>query len=287
VTRAAFLNDPHVRKMLEWFCQQYPPSGSFTHAYRDRASGERWSCRGFHQAFTTYRWNDKSWLQNKKQLGAFRSRLRQGLSSRDRDDVFQACTAILRWGGVWANNGRYLERRRPVIIQEIEHLADVLARDHEPTQLDIRRNPSDKSTECRMNAGFVKIYSVLLDHFVIYDGRVGAALGLLTRQFCEQTGRTEVPASLRFAYGSPKEGLNPTEPKIRNPTNGNHRFPKLRNDPHQHTVQAMRASWFLRAAIESDAGPFTQGEDGFHEIAAGLFMIGYDLPPTDAIRPAG
>ena len=34
-----------------------------------------------------------------------------------------------------------------------------------------------------MNAGFVKIYSVLLDSCVIYDGRVGAALGLLVRQF--------------------------------------------------------------------------------------------------------
>ena len=39
-----------------------------------------------------------------------------------------------------------------------------------------------------MNAGFVKIYSLLCDDCVIYDGRVGAALGLLTRQFCEATG---------------------------------------------------------------------------------------------------
>ena len=44
-----------------------------------------------------------------------------------------------------------------------------------------------------MNAGFIKIYSLLCDYCLIYDGRVGAALGLLTRQFCETTGRTAIP----------------------------------------------------------------------------------------------
>ena len=44
--------------------------------------------------------------------------------------------------------------------------------------------------------------------FVIYDGRVGAALGLLTRQFCEATGHTEGPSALEFAFGTPKEARN-------------------------------------------------------------------------------
>ena len=68
-----------------------------------------------------------------------------------------------------------------------------------------------------MNAGFVKIYSLLCDDCVIYDGRVGAALGLLARQFCEATGRTEVPSALAFAFGTPKEAPNTTNAKVRNP----------------------------------------------------------------------
>ena len=46
-----------------------------------------------------------------------------------------------------------------------------------------------------MNAGFEKIYSVLLDGCVIYDGRVGAALGLLARQFCEASELPEFRGS--------------------------------------------------------------------------------------------
>ncbi len=34
-----------------------------------------------------------------------------------------------------------------------------------------------------MNSGFTKIYSLLIDIYIIYDGRVGAALGLLARQY--------------------------------------------------------------------------------------------------------
>ena len=39
----------------------------------------------------------------------------------------------------------------------------------------------------------------------------------------------------------------------------------------------MRASWFLRLALEKEPNVFSSGEEGLHELAAGLFMIGYDL----------
>ena len=62
---------------------------------------------------------------------------------------------------------------------------------------------------------------------VIYDGRVGAALGLLTRQFCEATGHTEVPSALEFAFGTPKEARNTKNTKVRDPSHGPLRFPRL------------------------------------------------------------
>src|SRR5947209_5643062 len=80
-----------------------------------------------------------------------------------------------------------------------------------------RRDPADPTSECRMNAGFVKTYSVLLDYCVIYDGRVGAALGLLVRQFCEETNRGVVASTLTFAFGAPKEHPNAPSPKLCNP----------------------------------------------------------------------
>lgn len=114
---------------------------------------------------------------------------------------------------------------------------------------------------------------------------MGAALGLLARQFCRETGRSTVPPNLAFAYGVPKEAQNRKMPKVRNPSDGDLRFPKLRPDSRFHTEHTMRANWFVRAALELNPTVFSPGEDGFHELAAGLFMVGYDLSDAqDAAR---
>ena len=42
----------------------------------------------------------------------------------------------------------------------------------------------------------------------------------------------------------------------------------------------MRANWLLRRTLEDNPGTFSEGEDGFQELAAGLFMVGYDLGPA-------
>ena len=39
----------------------------------------------------------------------------------------------------------------------------------------------------------------------------------------------------------------------------------------------MRANWFVRCAHDRNQHAFSAGEEGFHELAAGLFMVGYDL----------
>jgi hypothetical protein len=133
-----------------------------------------------------------------------------------------------------------------------------------------------------MNAGFVKIYSLLLDYCVIYDGRVGAALGLLARQFCEATGRDRVPPRLAFAVGVPREGRKALTPKKRDPSTDQFKCPRLRRDSRFHCEFTMRANWFLKATLDTHPHPFSAGEDGFHELAAALFMVGYDLSESTA-----
>jgi hypothetical protein len=113
--------------------------------------------------------------------------------------LLDCCAEILRWGGVSARNGWYLREHANIIEVELRHLSGVLTSDRTPSAIAMRREATDPETECRMNAGFVTIYSLLLDYCVIYDGRFGAALGLLARQFCEATGRDRVPPRARTA----------------------------------------------------------------------------------------
>ena len=86
-----------------------------------------------------------------------------------------------------------------------------------------------------------------------------------------------VPDCLAFAFGSPKEARNAKRRKLRDASRHGLRFPRLRSDPRFHTTQLMRANWFLRSILETGAWPGSAGEDGFHELGAGLFMVGYDL----------
>ncbi len=277
IAKEAFLADPHVEAMQPWVTARLDKASGWTHTYVDRRTGVRWSCNGLADAFRQYRWNRKPWPENKTELDGYRRDLRRAVGEEDIRGATDACERILRWGGVWAHNGSYLRRRRSVLLDELRHLRAVIDGDHTPAKSEMRRDPSTAGTECRMNAGFVKIYSLLCDHCVMYDGRVGAALGLLVRQFCEDTGRTTVPPCLAFAFGSPKEAPNARCPKLRDPGRNELRFPRLRPNPRFHTAQVMRANWFLRGVLATGAWPCSPGEDGFHELAAGLFMVGYDL----------
>ena len=36
-------------------------------------------------------------------------------------------------------------------------------------------------------------------------------------------------------------------------------------------------NWFIGRALNRNPNAFSAGEEGFHELAAGLFMVGYDL----------
>ena len=208
MTKEAFLADPHVKEMQPWVAARFDSTSGWTHKYVDRRTGKRWSCESLTDAFRQYRWNRESWRENKTKLDAYRRNLREAVGDNNVDRAADACERILRWGGLWARNGAHLRRRRLSLLDELRHLQAVIDGDHTPSPSEMRRNPSAADRECRMNAGFVKIYSLLCDHCVIYDGRVGAALGLLVRQFCEYTGRTAVPRCLAFAFGSSKEAPN-------------------------------------------------------------------------------
>ena len=116
-----------------------------------------------------------------------------------------------------------------------------------------------------------------------WEGRRGP--GLLVRQFCEDTARRTVPPCLAFAFGRPKEAQSANYRKLRNPSRAQFRFPQLRPDSRFHTAHLMRANWLLRGVLGTARWPCSTGEDGFHELAAGLFMVGYDLSERTAGPP--
>ena len=162
--------------MTDWVAARFDDALGWTHTWVDRKNDNRWSCHGLRDAFLHYRWNGEAWAGTKTALDAFRCELREAVKTEDVGRVVTVCENILQWGGVAAHNVRYLHRQQPVLVRELQHVRDLLSRHCTPSKHDLRREPDNPATACRMNAGFVKIYSLLCDDCVIYDGRVGAAL---------------------------------------------------------------------------------------------------------------
>ena len=134
-----------------------------------------------------------------------------------------------------------------------------------------------------MNAGFTKIYALLVEDFIIYDGRVGAALGLLVRRFCEDKRLESVPAELKFAWGQGKATATGGGANRRNPSSEKYIFPMFTGNLKRHLESNLMANWLLDEMVRRTGSKFNQLEENrqLWALQSALFMIGYDVSSHD------
>jgi hypothetical protein len=124
-----------------------------------------------------------------------------------------------------------------------------------------------------MKSAMTKIYAAANADIIIYDGRVGAALGLLTRLFLTDNGKTSVPSDLDFLWGASR-------------TNPNSRDPSF--DPYVFkSLNGYGIGDCDRAKIARIAGEVLSKTREFlnvagtvvtmHELEKALFMVGYKV----------
>jgi len=146
---------------------------------------------------------------------------------------------------------------------------------------------SETKSAFRMNAGYTKIYSLLYDDFLIYDGRVAASIGKLVTRYCIENRIATVPDELSFPYMDAKESAkkNDSARKNRNPSIENFLFHKL-NSNANHAMWNLHANWILREAIIGSAifnwkygeeNESVTNADALRVLESALFMVGYDL----------
>ena len=238
LNRSQYLADPSVREFLEWVSPRLSQDGTFVHQYAP-ARGAPWGCRSLFDAYQRYEWpfsvtfpgeavtKGRTLDENTVVLERLAKLLRSSLAVADDEAFYEGAVTTLRWGGVFPRNGTRLLQLGDQIVGEFAAASSQL----EPTRADTERIDDVHL----MNAGFTKIYSLLLDDFPIYDGRVGAALGYLVRMYCEEGALATPPGALRFAWGVAKGSAPGTAKKNRNPSSGTIRFPALRADVRLHT----------------------------------------------------
>jgi len=175
-----------------------------------------------------------------------------------------AVAATLHWGGVYTRtrhggNKPWLADNHGSLFAILQEVVN----DHANGE-DFSQVPS-----LRFNAGMTKVYSLLLDNFIIYDSRVAASLAWLALRWwtlSERRPRNELPENLRFlclpGKGKATGQRNP-DPTL---------FSTSATKPYKHYQWNIRANWLLQHA-QSLAGECS-GFKSLREIEAALFQMG-------------
>ncbi|WP_177494582.1 hypothetical protein [Pseudomonas sp. H9] len=281
-TTSSATTTPVVGDFVDWLAKNLGNTSLFTHQYTDRRSGIRWKCQGLQDACARYQWRHKGTpgvppgtdlTSNAAALNALSSALRSSLNPANDQAAFSAAAHVMTWGGVQAGNIRWLSINTNKLAQTLTSTAAALSRGDLTDQLLV-------SNELRFNAGMTKVYSLLVNDFIIYDSRVAAALGWIVVKYCQEKQLSSVPAELAFPWAPSKEGPNAKSPKNRNPGQDGFSFPRLIAGAH-HAQWNLKASWILAAALaRAPGGSFTGSSavPALRQLEAALFMIGYDLP---------
>jgi len=277
-----------TRKLWRGFQNEFPgyldtrSSGSSLHVVRAET---------LEQLFQMYWWKNRDYGENKLALDAVCAAIKIAIDGEDgpsqRKLAEDASHEVMKWG--------FGEGRRPYKAnmewarRQGEELPSVLRVGREALSGD---NPDigafgtgADSRTCmpKMNAGWTKYYALALPRHIIYDGRVGAALGFLVRRYLEslplQVQPTAVPGELGFLWAS-----GDGEGKLRDPSAGRYKFDKLSHAPKESKTWArinIQANWILSEACEKAKATWCSGPEGLRKLEAALFMLGYDLSLAD------
>lgn len=287
MNKKEYLNDSNVKSFIEWVSFKLDKPNSFMHSYVSRKTKQGWECDCIYSAYENYSWpfscfnptngkntSGRKYSESESVLSQFSSGLCQSVEGDNPELITKYCLAILEWGGVLSRN-----REKVLGFDNITNYLKVAMRVLDPNIFDSRNNLSN----IKMNSGFTKIYSMLIDDFVIYDGRVGAALGLLARKFCEDLNLDIIPENLKFAYGNAREANSKVNNR-RNPSTTKYKFPMLTNSDKKHIENNLKANWLLKEIIAKTNSKFNELEENrqLRALEAALFMIGYDVNSAEA-----
>jgi hypothetical protein len=233
LSRTEYLNSNYVHQFSDWLTARLDQSGSFKHSYFLEEADLKWSCNSLYDAYHKFWWpfnfecravgrqvsGSEGLSSSLDYLTELANVFRTAVENGDVETTINCALSALDWGGVLGKN-------RARVIAMGRDICGNLAYISEKLNMDSVR--LGENQDIHINSGFTKIYSLLVDDFIMYDGRVGAALGLLGRLFCQEAGLAHIPQEIEFSYGRGHEtpgGM--TGPNRRNPSTAAYRLPRI------------------------------------------------------------
>ncbi len=216
-------------------------------------------------------WEGKNYEETEKKLSELSEKLRDAIETRNQPATEEAFCQIYTWGGMsckgnisgtmfkkWSANNQ--------LAQKIEESVNIISTGDGLEKFD--------NDALFMNSGYTKVVSLASDPekpLIIYDGRVGAALGHLVTLAMQKEGFDGVEEQLRFPWGRARtEGVN------RNPSNEVIKFPNLFNMKSERHAQAMHDASRIACKVATNLSITPR------EFEAALFMWGYSVGEKNA-----
>ena len=267
----------HNQKQICDFCQFLAREwvGNRHHSYAipsrgkssawSRAVNGKWSAVGLADAASKYARSGKSFSENKAELDRLAADLQSAIQRNSSKDVCYILRAIMHWGGVDNKHRQkrtfeWIERNADEISAKLSDAVDLIK--DEWASLD-----SFDGVNLIMNSTMTKIVSLAdpEQKLVIYDGRIGGALGFFVARFAEEQEIHQYDLTDQLLFALDRETKRTPETKrIHFPV----LFGQARDRCHALMVRwASQLIW--QVAKECQASP--------REIEAALFMWGYNV----------
>jgi hypothetical protein len=288
-----YLSLPEVKDFSAWLERKLDPPGAFNHHYYLVKANSDWSCSCLYEAYENYWWpyrleskssgNDikgSSFQESFSLLNAIANSFRRAVENGDPDKTIKYAELMLSWGGVLNKNREHVQNmaeRAPVYFKKVSNV------------LNLEQVTLEEYRQVFINSGFTKLYFLLIDNFIMYDGRVGAALGLLGRLYVQEKGLKSIPPAIEFSFGSGKtSSYEHFKQNRRNPSSDKYKLPQFNGRRGRHLKDNIKASWLLKSIADHTKSRFAKlpQEPPLNErltaIQSALFMVGYDvLSQTD------
>lgn len=275
-SKEGYLRFSIIQRFIIWMINRVDNRNTLLHSYYNKGTKQRWKCDNLVDAYEKYEWpfsckmpnqnnrSGKTFDESARVLDEIKSIIRYSISQQDENKLKLAAISVLDWGGVKNKNEETIKN----MIDFSGYLRDTIKKLEY-----IQEYGEYRCNNILMNSGWTKIYSLCVDDFIIYDGRVGAALGYLVKLFLIENGIDFIPKGLDFHFGLGK-GDHGNRSR-RNPSIGSYRFESFSGKPDIHLKDNIKANWLLKEVVKNSI--LANDSNGLRKLEASLFMIGYDV----------
>lgn len=241
------------------------------------SSYDLWWCESLGQAAKHY-----SWTMTEPSFEELSRDLLSALTTKNETSCLSICQKIFKWGGVarkksdhsnqWVIQAAKTSKLCSSILRAVDLLTPTCTESLEEFD----------GINLIMNSALTKVYAAAdpTNKTVIYDGRVGAALGLLVRKMLEERSVNNVPEDLMFDWGPPSS-RKAAKLRTRDPSFGTWKFNQIPNTSQNAQADKRRAnlSRITNRLLSNATGLLNSAGKNVApiELERALFMIGYDV----------